>query len=156
MRALVQRVKWAKVVVDGQTVGEIGPGILTLLGIGRGDSREKLEWTVRKVLNLRIFEDSDGKMNLSVLDLAAGGAPEAYGHLLVSQFTLYGDTTKGTRPGFTEAAPPEVARALYDEALKINSEIGGAVGVKTAGGVFRAHMEVTLLNDGPVTLWVEK
>lgn len=144
MRALIQRVQSARVQVAGQTVGEIGPGILTLLGVGQGDSEKELEWIISKILNLRIFEDSSGKMNLSLL--------ETHGeHLIVSQFTLYGDTEKGNRPGFSQAAAPADAQRLYDRAIELST----AKGVKTAGGKFQAHMEVSLLNDGPVTLWIE-
>jgi D-aminoacyl-tRNA deacylase len=144
MRALVQRVRSAKVVVDGRTVGEIGPGLLTLLGVGQGDTEKELDWIIKKILRLRIFEDPTGKMNLSLLD--TGGE-----HLIVSQFTLYADTQKGNRPSFVDAAPPEVARALYEKALVLSH----AQGVKTAGGQFQAHMEVSLVNDGPVTLMMD-
>ena len=145
MRALIQRVKWARVHVDGTCVGEIGPGILTFLGVGQGDTEKELDWTLTKILNLRIFEDETGKMNLSLLDVKGE-------HLIVSQFTLYGDTRKGNRPGFSAAAPPAEAAKLYEKAL----ELSRAKGVKTAGGKFQAHMEVSLLNDGPVTLWIEQ
>lgn len=145
MRALIQRVKSAKVTVDGQVVGEIGPGILTLLGVGQADTEKELDWIVRKILALRIFEDEQAKMNRSVQD--TGGE-----HLIVSQFTLYGDTRQGNRPGFSEAAPPDRARELYEKAL----ELSRAAGVPTAGGRFQAHMEVSLVNDGPVTFWIEK
>ncbi len=144
MRALVQRVKWAKVHVEGECVGEIGPGLLTLLGVGKADQQGDLDWVLSKILGLRVFEDSAGKMNLSIRDV--GGE-----HLIVSQFTLYADTSKGNRPGFSEAASPAEAKLLYEKAL----EISRAQGVRTAGGRFQAHMEVSLLNDGPVTLWIE-
>jgi D-tyrosyl-tRNA(Tyr) deacylase len=144
VRALIQRVKHAQVVVDGEVVGRIGPGILTLLGVGRADTAVEVEKVVGKVLRLRIFEDEQGRMNRSLVD--TGGE-----HLIVSQFTLYGDAAKGNRPSFVDAAPPEPARALYEHALAFS----GAQGVRTEGGRFQAHMEVTLLNDGPVTLMVE-
>jgi D-tyrosyl-tRNA(Tyr) deacylase len=144
MRALVQRVQWAKVVVDGQTVGDIGPGLLTFLGIGKGDTEADLEKLLQKILNLRVFEDENGKMNRSIRD--TGGA-----HLIVSQFTLYADTRKGNRPSFVAAAPPAEAEKLYKRALELSAQSG----VQTAGGQFQADMKVSLLNDGPVTLWIE-
>lgn len=144
MRALIQRVKWAKVVVEGKTVGEIGPGILTLLGVSATDTEKEVEWTIRKVAKLRVFEDAEGKMNLSMQELKLE-------HLIVSQFTLYGDPTQGNRPSFIRAARPEQAKKLYEYAL----EVSRREGIRTAGGKFQAHMEVSLLNDGPVTLWIE-
>lgn len=149
MKALIQRVRWAKVVVEGETVGEIGPGILTLLGIGALDTETDTEKLIEKIAKLRIFEDDAGKMNLSLLDLQASG--KAAGHLLVSQFTLYGDTSKGNRPSFIQAGKPELARSLYEKALHHSASLG----LKTEGGKFQAHMEVSLLNDGPVTFWLE-
>lgn len=149
VRALIQRVKWAKVSVDGKVVGEIGPGILTLLGIKNTDTEKEADWTIQKVSKLRIFEDDAGKMNLSLLDLQAAG--EKVGHLLVSQFTLYGDTEQGNRPGFAEAARPDIAQKLYEKALLISRGLG----IETQAGTFQAHMEVSLLNDGPATFWVE-
>ena len=140
MKALIQRVKSARVTVDGKVVGSIGPGILTFLGVAVGDTEKELEWTVSKILKLRIFEDDQGKMNLSLADKGAE-------HLIVSQFTLCGDTSKGNRPSFIGAAPPDVAKPLYEKALALSS----AAGVRTAGGQFQAHMEVELINDGPVT-----
>jgi len=144
MRALIQRVKWAKVAVDGVTVGEIGPGILTFLGVSATDTEKEVEWTMKKILKLRVFEDEDGKMNLSLLD-------RKLDHLVVSQFTLYGDPSQGNRPSFIQAARPEQAKKLYERALEVSR--GG--GVRTEGGRFQAHMEVSLLNDGPVTLLIE-
>ena len=141
MRAVIQRVKWAKVVVDGVVQGEIGPGLMTLLGVAKGDTIAEVEWMISKILRLRIFEDEQGKMNKSLVEVAGG-------HLIVSQFTLYGDASKGNRPSFMNAAPPLEAQALYEKALEL-SQAGGIV---TAGGKFQAHMEVSLLNDGPVTL----
>lgn len=149
MRALIQRVSWGKVVVAGETVGEIGPGIVTLLGVGSSDTEADAEKLIEKIARLRIFEDEAGKMNLSLLDLGAAGKP--VGHLLVSQFTLYADTSKGNRPSFIQAGKPELARALFEKALRHSA----AIGLKTAGGRFQAHMEVSLLNDGPVTFWLE-
>ncbi len=144
MRAVVQRVLGASVSVDGEGVGSIGKGFLTLLGIKKGDTREDLEKLIQKILKLRVFEDAEGKMNLSLQDV--GGA-----HLIVSQFTLYGDCRKGNRPSFIEAAGPEEARALYEAALQLSE----ASGIPTQGGRFQADMKVSLVNDGPVTLIVE-
>jgi D-tyrosyl-tRNA(Tyr) deacylase len=144
MRVLIQRVKWAKVEVDGGVVGEIGPGVLTLFGVGANDTEADVERIVAKILKLRIFEDEAGKMNLSLLD-------RGYAHLIVSQFTLYGDVSKGNRPSFVDAGKPEDANRLYEKALAYSR----AQGVKTEGGKFQAHMEVSLLNDGPVTFWLE-
>lgn len=146
MRALVQRVKWAKVVVDGKTVGEIGPGLLTLLGVGARDTVKEAEWMIGKIAKLRVFQDSEGKMNRSLYDLGAEG-----GHLLVSQFTLYGDVSKGNRPSFVDAGKPELAKALYIHAI----EVSRAIGLKTETGTFQAEMEVTSLNDGPVTFFLD-
>lgn len=144
MRAVIQRVKSATVRVQGQVVGEIGPGLLTLLGVASGDSEQDAEQLVSKILKLRIFEDDAGKMNLSLLD-------KKFQHLIVSQFTLIADTQKGNRPSFIEAAPPEVAKNLYERTLALSR----AQGVVTQGGEFQAHMEVSLLNDGPVTFVLE-
>ena len=139
MRAVVQRVSRASVTVDGEPVSEIGPGLLVLLGVRRGDGEAEADWVVRKLLALRIFEDDQGRMNQSVTDV--GGAI-----LCVSQFTLYGDARKGNRPGFTDAAPPEEAEPLYERVR---------AGLGAEGGRFGAHMVVDLANDGPVTLIVE-
>ena len=141
MRSVVQRVARAAVRVDRQVVGEVGQGLLVLLGVAAGDSPEECRWMADKLAQLRIFEDEAGKMNRSVLDV--GGAV-----LLVSQFTLLGDARKGNRPSFVGAAPPELASALYEEvAARLRAR-----SVPVATGVFRAHMEVELVNDGPVTL----
>ena len=145
MRALVQRVAHASVTVNGQTVGSIGPGLLILLGIRTGDTRSEARWVADKCVNLRIFEDEAGKFNLSALD--TGGDV-----LVVSQFTLYGDTRRGRRPSFTEAAPPEESETLYEYFLACLS----GSGLKTESGVFGAMMNVNLTNDGPVTVLVEK
>jgi D-tyrosyl-tRNA(Tyr) deacylase len=139
VRALVQRVSDASVTVDGQEVARIGPGLLVLLGVGRGDGEAEADRIASKLLALRVFEDDAGKMNLSVRDI--GGEI-----LCVSQFTLYGDTRRGNRPSFVEAAPPEEAEALYER-------VRSALGAK--GGVFGARMAVSLVNDGPVTLMLE-
>lgn len=144
MRAIVQRVKSASVHVDGELISEIGPGLLTLLGVRSNDTEQDAEWLMRKIVALRIFEDDEGKMNRSVRDV--GGS-----HLIVSQFTLWGDATKGNRPSFIEAARPELARPLYERAI----ELSRAFGVPTEGGRFQTHMEVRLINDGPVTLLIE-
>ncbi len=137
----MQRVRRASVEVDSEVVGSIGPGVLVLLGVARGDGRRDEAWLRRKILNLRIFEDERGKMNRSLLE--TGGAV-----LLVSQFTLYGDCRKGNRPSFSHAAPPALAEELYLEMLN-NLK---AEGVPVAAGRFGAMMQVSLLNDGPVTL----
>jgi D-tyrosyl-tRNA(Tyr) deacylase len=144
MRALVQRVKKSRVEVDGEVVGEIGPGLLVLLGVAKSDDAKDADYLVEKVINLRIFEDEAGKMNRSLLDATAS-------LLVVSQFTLYGDCRKGRRPSFDQAAGAEQARTLYlyfvDRARRL--------GVPVQTGVFQADMQVHLVNDGPVTLLVE-
>ncbi len=145
MRVVVQRVSEASVEVDGRTISSIGAGLLVLAAFGRGDSEPDLEWMARKCLDLRIFEDEGGSMNRSVLD--AGG-----GVLVVSQFTLYGDCRKGRRPDFIASAPAEEARALYRRFL----DIMNAYYPKVAEGVFGAKMNVRLVNDGPVTLIVDR
>ena len=141
MRAVVQRVSSARVVVEGEVVGEIERGLCVLLGVAQGDGVAEVERLAGRVARLRIFENEGGKFDRSLLD-AGGGA------LVVSQFTLIADTAKGNRPSFTDAAPPEEAEALYDafcEALR-------AFGVEVATGVFGARMRVELVNDGPVTI----
>lgn len=144
MRAVVQRVSRAAVRVEGRTVGEIGPGLLVLLGVAAGDGEPEARWMADKLGALRIFEDRDGKMNLSVADVRGG-------LLVVSQFTLLGDTRKGNRPSFADAAPPEPASALYERVCAL---LRGK-DLPVAQGVFRAHMEVDLVNDGPVTIFLE-
>ena len=144
MRACVQRVSSARVVVDGETTGEISGGLMVLLGVAATDGEEDLKWLVDKVLGLRVFEDADGKMNLGLADV--GGSL-----LVVSQFTLYGDCRKGRRPSFISAAPPEQAQRMYEEFVALARQSGCAV----ATGRFRARMEVTLTNDGPVTLLID-
>ena len=141
MRAVLQRVKEARVEVDHVVAGSIGKGLLVLLGIAKGDSQPDADWLVEKIANLRIFEDAAGKMNLSALEIGAA-------LLVVSQFTLYADTRRGRRPGFDQAAPPEVARVLYEYFV----ERARATGLEFATGVFQAEMAVWLCNDGPVTL----
>lgn len=144
MKAVIQRVKNAAVTVDGKLVSSIDRGVLTLLGVSKGDDEAKVARLIAKIADLRLFEDNDGKMNLSLRDV--GGE-----HLLVSQFTLLGDCTRGTRPSFSQAELPDRARDLYELALKESEKHG----LPTKGGVFRAHMEVNLTNDGPVTLLID-
>ena len=144
MRAVVQRVSSARVTVDGLLIGEIGSGLLVLLGASCSDVQDDVVYVVRKILGLRIFQNSDGKMGRSITEV--NGAV-----MVVSQFTLYGDVRKGRRPSFDEAAPPESARPLYDSVIE---GIRGA-GVKVATGEFGAMMEVSLVNNGPVTLLLD-
>jgi D-tyrosyl-tRNA(Tyr) deacylase len=141
MRAVVQRVAESHVDVDGKTVGRIGKGLLVLLGVGQGDTETQIPWLADKIIGLRIFNDADGKFNLALGDV--GGEL-----LIVSQFTLFGDTRRGRRPSFTDAAPPDIAKDLY---LKFCAACR-ARGVTVAEGIFQAHMDVHLINDGPVTL----
>lgn len=144
MRAVVQRVSEASVEVDGAVVGSIGQGLLVLLGVGRNDSDSDLDYMADKIMNLRIFEDSEGKMNLSLLDV--GGEM-----LVVSQFTLYGDCRKGRRPSFSSSASSDIARPMY---LKFIDKVRSS-GVRVGEGVFGAMMSVRLCNDGPVTLLID-
>jgi len=144
MRAVIQRVSQASVTVDGETVGRIGRGFLVLVGVTHSDGRAEADWMARKVAGLRIFEDDAGKMNLSLADV--GGAL-----LVVSQFTLYGDARKGRRPDFLQAARPEIAEPLIEYLLQQLR----AQGLKVETGRFRAVMEVKLVNEGPVTLWLD-
>ncbi|HEX7676167.1 MAG TPA: D-aminoacyl-tRNA deacylase [Bdellovibrio sp.] len=144
MKAVVQRVQRASVTVEGRLISSIGLGFLTLLGVAKGDSEEQLQKIIQKINALRIFPDVEGKMNLSLKDV--GGE-----HLIVSQFTLLGDASKGNRPSFIGAESPELAKALYEKSL----EISRSQGIKTYGGVFGADMKIDLLNDGPVTLIIE-
>src|SRR5271157_6627190 len=144
MRVLIQRVTEAKVNIDDSTIGSIRNGLLAFVGISRADTTLDADYVLGKLLGLRIFPDDDGKMNRNIEE--AGGAL-----LLVSQFTLYGDCRKGRRPSFDNAAPPEQALALYN--YLVESARRGPVPVET--GVFQAHMQVHLINDGPVTIWIE-
>lgn len=144
MRAVVQRVVRGAVQVEGRLISETGHGLVVLLGVGRGDTADDAGYLAHKIAHLRLFEDKEGKMNLSVME--TGGCV-----LAVSQFTLYGDCRKGRRPGFSEASPPDEARDLYhifvDELEKL--------GLKVATGCFREHMTVEIINDGPVTLLLD-
>lgn len=145
MRALLQRVKTGNVIVDDQVIAQVGQGLVILLGIGHKDGEEQACYLAEKIANLRIFEDEQGKTNLSILDV--GG--EA---ILVSQFTLYADTRKGRRPSFTDAALPGHAAPLVERF----AELLRSQGVPTQTGMFGAHMLVEIHNDGPVTIWLEK
>ena len=144
MKALVQRVSEARVTVGDRVVGSIGRGLLVLLGVEHGDGEGEAELLARKIAHLRIFEDQAGKMNRSVLDIGGGV-------LAVSQFTLCADVRKGNRPSFIGAAPPELANPLYARFC----EHVAALGVPVARGEFAAHMAVRLVNDGPVTIWLD-
>lgn len=144
MRAVVQRVRQASVSVEGEVVGRIGLGFLVLVGVAPGDGEQEAAYLARKIAGLRVFEDEAGKMNL--------GLSEVGGQVLaVSQFTLYGDCRKGRRPSFTGAAPPDQADRLYQRFCTLLEEEG----VPVSRGVFQAHMAVALVNDGPVTLWLD-
>jgi D-tyrosyl-tRNA(Tyr) deacylase len=143
MRAVVQRVSEASVTVDDSIVGATGPGLLVLLGAGEGDGDRDVDYLVQKICGLRIFEDGDGKMNASVVDV--GGSL-----LVVSQFTLYGDCRKGRRPSFVHALEPETAKILVDRFVQ-----GASAQVTVQTGQFQAHMKVSLVNDGPVTLLID-
>ncbi len=144
MRAVVQRVKSAEVLVNDKSIGKIGKGLLVFVGIGRGDSEEDLSFFASKLPELRIFEDSEGKFNLSLKEVKGE-------MLLVSQFTLYGDCRKGRRPSFTEAEEPALAKHLYERlVLKLREQ-----GIPVQTGEFQAKMEVHLVNDGPVTLLLD-
>ena len=145
MRALVQRVVKAQVDSNGETLSAIGQGLLVFLGVTKTDTLDEADWLAGKVSRLRIFTDDEGKMNRSVLDI--GGSV-----LVVSQFTLYGDAQKGNRPGFDQAAGPEQAEPLYTYFCDQLRQTGLVVGT----GRFGAHMEVSLVNDGPVTIWLER
>ena len=142
---LLQRVSHAQVVVEGATTGQINQGLLLLVGIEAADTQEDLEWLCKKVVHLRIFSDDAGKMNRSVLDVGGG-------ILLVSQFTLHAHVKKGTRPSYVRAAPNDLAVPLYEAMIR---QLGQLLGKPVATGIFGAHMEVQLLNDGPVTIWLD-
>jgi D-tyrosyl-tRNA(Tyr) deacylase len=144
MRAVVQRVSQANVKVDGKIVGEINKGLLVFLGVGKEDDEKDLDYMIDKILGLRIFEDENGKLNLSLMDI--------HGELLViSQFTLYGNVKKGKRPSFTDAADPDIANNYYELFIEKAREKG----VKTEHGIFGADMKVSLINDGPVTILID-
>jgi D-tyrosyl-tRNA(Tyr) deacylase len=144
MRAVLQRVSRASVRVSGSTRGEIGRGLVVLLGVRRDDSTTDLQWLSEKIVNLRIFEDLDGKMNRSLADIDGE-------MLIISQFTLYGDCRKGRRPGFSTAAPPETAEPMYERFIQDVKDKQ----IRVATGIFGATMEVELVNDGPVTLLLD-
>lgn len=144
MRAVIQRVSRAEVGINGIKVSEIGPGILTLLGVAKGDTEEQLKKLMQKICELRIFADENGKMNKSLVDIHGS-------HMIVSQFTLAGDISTGRRPSFTTAESPDRAKQLYERAITLSKEAG----VRTAAGVFAADMKVYLTNDGPVTFVID-
>ncbi|MCW2279395.1 D-aminoacyl-tRNA deacylase [Heliophilum fasciatum] len=145
MRAVIQRVKRAQVSVDGEVVSKIGKGLLVLIGVGNKDTHAAADYIAEKIINLRIFEDAHEKMNLSLKDIS--------GELLVvSQFTLYGDCRKGKRPSFTDSARPDIAKSIFDYLLDKLSHLGVT---NVQSGVFAAHMDVELINDGPVTILID-
>ena len=144
MRALIQKVSRADVAVGGASLGRIGQGLLVLLGVADDDTEEDLSYLLRKIIRMRIFEDADDKMNLSLEDV--GGSL-----LVVSQFTLFANTKKGNRPSFTEAGKPDFSTMMYEQSI----ERCRAAGIHTECGEFGAHMEVSLVNDGPVTIWID-
>ena len=144
MRAVVQRVNYANVKVDEKIVGEIDKGLLVFLGIGENDDNTDLKYMVDKILGLRIFEDDLGKMNLSLRDINGE-------ILVVSQFTLYGDVRRGKRPSFSSSADPELAEDIYEEFIRLCKKEG----IKTETGIFGAHMNVKIENDGPVTILID-
>jgi D-tyrosyl-tRNA(Tyr) deacylase len=143
---LLQRVSRARVTVGGEETGAIGPGLLVLLGVHASDGEEVAAWMARKIAQLRVFADAEGKMNRSLLDVGGGA-------LVVSQFTLYGDAAKGNRPSYIDAAPPAHAEPLYERFMAL---LAGELGRPVARGRFGADMAVELVNDGPVTLWLER
>ena len=144
MRALIQKVSRADVAVGGASLGRIGQGLLVLLGVADDDTEEDLSYLLRKIIRMRIFEDADDKMNLSLEDV--GGSL-----LVVSQFTLFEKKKKGNRPSFTEAGKPDFSKMMYEQFI----ERCRAAGIHTECGEFGAHMEVSLVNDGPVTIWID-
>lgn len=145
MRALVQRVSEAKVMVDNAIVGQIQTGLLVLLAVGKEDTLEDIEWLSSKIIQMRIFPDEAGKMNKSVMDIQGE-------ILVVSQFTLFASTKKGNRPSFTESAPPDTAKHLYEKFIEHCEK---QMNKKVQTGVFAADMKVHLINDGPVTIWID-
>jgi len=145
MKAVIQRVGSASVTVDHQVVGEISRGMLVLLGVEKGDGEAQADWLVEKIVNLRIFEDQAGKMNLSLRDI--GGSL-----LIVSQFTIAGNCEKGRRPSFDSAAPPDEGQRLYNYFVEVSQQTG----IPVATGIFQADMQVALVNDGPVTFVLER
>ncbi|MEP0762672.1 MAG: D-tyrosyl-tRNA(Tyr) deacylase [Chloroflexota bacterium] len=145
MRAVLQRVRSGAVRVDGEIVGAIDHGFVILVGVGHSDGKAQAQWLARKIAGLRVFEDADGKFNLSLLDVGGGC-------LVVSQFTLYADARKGRRPSFTDAAPPEVAEPLIARFADMLRQAGVQ---RVAMGVFGARMQVEIHNDGPVTIWLD-
>jgi len=145
MRTLIQRVKEASVIIDGKTKSSIGEGLLVLLGVEDADTEEDIQWLCKKVLNLRIFDDAEGVMNLSVQDV--GGEI-----MVVSQFTLHASTKKGNRPSYIRASKPDFAIPMYEKFVQnLESQLGKPIGT----GEFGAHMQVGLVNDGPVTIWID-
>ena len=144
MRLLLQRVTRASVAVDGEVVGRIGPGLMVLVGVGHDDDEALAESMAGRVADLRIFRDDEGKTNRSLVDVAGSA-------LVISQFTLYGDTSKGRRPSFLDAAPPALGEALY---LRFADALA-ARGIPVSTGIFGAEMEVELVNDGPMTIWLD-
>ena len=145
MRALIQRVREARVRVADDIVGEIGAGMLVLVGIGIDDTSDDADWLARKLIELRIFDDAAGVMNRSIVDV--GGSV-----LAVSQFTLHASTRKGNRPSWSRAAPPDVAKPQFDALVE---RIAARLGKPVPTGIFGAHMEIALINDGPVTIWLD-
>lgn len=145
MKILIQRVTQASVEVNGEIVGSIGPGILVFVGITHSDTASQVTWLTNKLINLRIFEDAQGKLNQSLID-QKGSA------LIISQFTLYADCSDGRRPSFIQAAPPEIANPLYEQFI---DEVRKS-GISTASGIFGAEMKVSLINDGPITIMLER
>jgi len=144
MRAVIQRVKQASVIVNDHQTAAIGKGVVVFIGIGQDDTSKEINWIVEKIVNLRIFPDSEGKMNLSLSDIDAEV-------LIVSQFTLYGDCRKGRRPGFSGAAAPGIAEPLYNQMISLMQKRG----ITTATGIFQTMMDISLTNDGPVTLLLD-
>jgi D-tyrosyl-tRNA(Tyr) deacylase len=144
MRACVQRVGEAHVTVNGAETGRIGRGLVVLLGVGHNDGETEVNWLADKIAGLRVFEDSAGKMNLSLAEVEGA-------MLVISQFTLFGDCRRGRRPSFTDAAPPDLAERLYEAFISVLIRAG----IEIATGKFREHMLVSLVNDGPVTLWID-